>query len=522
MEYKGQSNQLDFKNPPQSYWMASTAKTNYSALEEDIKVDTAVIGGGITGITCAYLLKKEGVKVAVIEADRIVQGATGHTTAKVTSQHSLTYSRIKRYMGEERARQYADANEAAINTIEEIIKAESIDCDFHDEPSYTFTFMDSYIQKIADEADTAASLGIKASYSENAPLPFKIKAAVRFDGQARFHPRKYLLPLAKKISGDGSNIFENTRVIDITEGSPCTILTNRGKKVTADNVVIATHFPCYDGLGFYFARMYPERSYAIGVEVKGKFPGGMYITAEDPGRSIRSQEAEKGEILIISGEHHKTAHGTNFNKHYENLMEFANRHYNVENLYYRWSTQDYTTLDKVPYIGRLTARTPNIYVATGFRKWGMTNSTAAAMIIKDLIVKGENPWVPVYDPMRFVPNPSIQNLLSINADVAANLISGKLRPLPESFEIENGEGKAVEVDGQKMGAYRDEKGKLHLVDTTCTHMGCELQWNDAEKSWDCPCHGSRFSYEGEIIEGPAINTLQHDSRGHNKIDPNIL
>jgi Rieske Fe-S protein len=203
-------------------------------------------------------------------------------------------------------------------------------------------------------------------------------------------------------------------------------------------------------------------------------------------------------------------------------MEFANRHYNVENLYYRWSTQDYTTLDKVPYIGRLTARTPNIYVATGFRKWGMTNSTAAAMIIKDLIVKGENPWVPVYDPVRFVPNPSIQNLLSINADVAANLISGKLRPLPESFEIENGEGKAVEVDGQKMGAYRDEKGKLHLVDTTCTHMGCELQWNDAEKSWDCPCHGSRFSYEGEIIEGPAINTLQHDSRGHNKIDPNIL
>ena len=515
-------NHIAFKTPPESYWLASTAKTNYPALEEDMKVDVAIVGGGMTGITSAYLLKREGLRVAVIEADRILQGTTAHTTAKITSQHSLIYSRIKNYMGEEKARQYAEANEAAISTISDLIKQEGIDCDFHWEPAYVFTLMDSYIQKIADEANNAANLGIKASFIENAPLPFRVKGALRFDGQARFHPRKYLLALANKIEGDGSHIFEHTRVVDINEGNPCTVVTNQGKKVTAGNVIIASHFPCFDGMGFYFARMYPERSYALAVKVKEKFLGGMFITAEDPAKSVRSQEHEGEELLIISGEHHKTAHGADMYKHYENLLEFTKKHYDMQELLYRWSTQDYTTLDKVPYVGRLTSKTPNIFVATGFRKWGMTNSTASAMIIKDLIVKGENQWMDVYDPGRFVLNPSITSFISINADVAANYVTGKLKPVPHDIDIEKGEARNVEIEGHKMGVYRDEKGQLHTVDTTCTHMGCELKWNDAEKSWDCPCHGSRFTYEGEIIEGPAINELQHDCHEKNKIDPNIM
>ncbi len=512
---------LGFTKPPEPYWIATTDRTSYPRLESDIKVDVAVIGGGISGITCAYLLKKEGLKVALIEADRILQGTTGHTTAKITSQHSLIYNRIKNYMGEEKAKQYAEANEAAISTISGLIKQEGIECDFHREPAYTFTLTDSYIQKIADEASTAASLGIKASFMEDIPLPFKVKAAVRFDDQARFHPRKYLLALAQKVDGDGSAIFEQSRVVDIEEGNPLTVTTKQGKKVTAENVVIASHFPCYDGRGFYFARMYPERSYVLALRIKEKFLGGMYITAEDPGRSLRSQEHEGGELLIVGGEHHKTAHGTNFHKHYENLAEFARKHYEVQELLYRWSTQDYTTIDKVPYVGRLTSKIQNIYVATGFRKWGMTNGTAAAVIIKDLIVKGENPWTDVYTPSRFIPNPSITSLISINADVAAKLVTGKLKPVPQDINIAKGEAATIEIDGNKMGVYRDEKGQLHTVDTTCTHLGCELKWNDAEKSWDCPCHGSRFTYEGEIIEGPAINELQHDSHEKNKIDPNI-
>lgn len=513
---------MDYATPPESYWIASTERTNYPALESDIKVDVAIAGGGMAGITSAYLLKKAGLRVAVIEADRIIQGSTGHTTAKITSQHNLIYNRIKNYMGEERARQYAEANESAIRTISGLIKNEEVDCDFHWEPAYTFTFADSYIQKIADEASVAESLGIKASYVENIPLPFKVKGAVRFDDQARFHPRKYLLALAGKIEGDGSFIFENTRVVDINEGSPCTLITKQGKRVTADNVIIATHFPCYDGRGFYFARMYPERSYALALKVKEKFLGGMYITAEDPGRSIRSQEYDGGELLIITGEHHKTAHGTKLQEHYNNLLRFTKEHYDVQELLYRWSTQDYTTLDKVPYAGRLTSKIQNIFVATGFRKWGMTNSTVSAMIITDLIIKGKNPWADVYDPSRFIPNPSITSFISINADVAANLISGKLMTANKDINIEEGDADNVEIEGQKMGIYHDKKGQLHAVDTTCTHMGCELKWNDAEKSWDCPCHGSRFTYEGEIVEGPAINELQHDCREKNSIDPNII
>jgi len=188
---------------------------------------------------------------------------------------------------------------------------------------------------------------------------------------------------------------------------------------------------------------------------------------------------------------------------------------------YRWSTQDYTTLDKVPYAGRLTSKTPNIFVATGFGKWGMTNSTVSAMIIRDLITKGENPWAEVYNPSRFVPNPSITSFISINADVAAKYVSGKLKPLPSDIDIQKGEAREVEIEGDRIGIYRDETGRIHTVDTTCTHMGCELKWNDAERTWDCPCHGSRFTYEGKIVEGPAINELNHDSREKNRIDPNI-
>lgn len=513
---------INFNIPPEPYWLASTYKTNYPALENDIKVDVAIAGGGITGITSAYMLKKEGLRVALIDAGRILQGATGHTTAKLTSQHSLIYNKIKNYMGSEKARQYAEANESAIRTVSGLIKDEEIDCDFHWEPAYIFTLTDSYIQKIADEANVAKSLGIKASYIENIPLPFKVKAAVRFDEQARFHPRKYLLALAGKIAGDGSFIFENTRVVNIHEGNPCTVITRQGNRVIADYVIIATHFPCYDGKGFYFARMYPERSYALAVKVREKFLGGMYITAEDPAKSLRSQEYEGGELLIVSGEHHKTAHGARLRSHYEDLLEFTEKHYDVQELPYRWSTQDYTTLDKVPYIGRLTSKNPDIFVATGFRKWGMTSGTVSAMIIKDLIVKGENPWAELYDPSRFVPNPSITRFISMNAHVAAELVSGKLRPVTQDIDVEKGEAANVEIEGQKMGIYQDGEGTLHTVDTTCTHMGCELKWNDAEKSWDCPCHGSRFTYDGEIVEGPAINELQHDCHKKNRVDPNII
>lgn len=270
MDKKTEFDDLGFENPPQPYWMASTKSTDYPVLDKDIKVDVAVVGGGIVGITTAYLMKQENLKVAVIEADRIVQGTTGHTTAKVTSQHNLIYSKLIKHLGKEKAQQYADANEYAITFIEQLINEKKIDCDFSKQAAYVYTQSDKYIQQIQSEVEAATSLGIKAYYTEELLLPFKVKAAERFDNQAQFHPRKYILALARDIPGDGCYIFEQTRAVDFHEGNPCTVITEGGQKVTAGKVIIASHFPAYGSNGYYFARMYPERSYALGVTIKEK------------------------------------------------------------------------------------------------------------------------------------------------------------------------------------------------------------------------------------------------------------
>lgn len=501
---------------PESYWIASTPQTNYPPLNEDINVDVAIVGGGMVGITTALLLKQEGLKVAVIEADRIIQGTTGHTTAKITSQHNLIYDKIQKQMSKEMAQQYADANESAINMIANLVEQKNIDCDFIRQSSYVYTQSDNYVQKIADEANTASGLGIKASYLEEIPLPFKVKAAVRFDNQGQFHPRKYLLSLASEISGDGCYIFEQTRVIGLEEGDLYSIITNQKGKVTAPRVIIASHYPFYNKEGLYFARIYSERSYVLGIKINEKYPGGMYITAEDPARSLRSQDTTDGEIVLVSGEHHKTGQGKNTMEHYVNLEKFAYDTFNVQNILYRWSTQDCMTLDDVPYIGHFKADTPNLYIATGFGKWGMTNSTVSAMLLKDLIIKGESPWKDVYNPSRFTPGASAKNFIVENANVAEQFVSGKLQSVASDTDIKPGEAKVIEANGQRSGAYRDSHGTLHMVDTTCTHLGCELNFNEAEKTWDCPCHGSRFTYEGDIVEGPAYKTIKLDMKEKTK------
>jgi glycine/D-amino acid oxidase-like deaminating enzyme/nitrite reductase/ring-hydroxylating ferredoxin subunit len=511
-----------FSSIREPYWIASVNKTEYPALKEDISVDVAIVGGGMVGVTSALLLKDKGLKVAVLEANNIAHGTTGHTTAKITSQHGLIYNKIISKFGEEKAKQYAEANESAIRFISNLVKEKNIDCDFSFRPAYVYTQSDDYIKKIEKEVKAASKLGIKASYEDNIQLPLDIKAAVKFDNQAQFHPLKYLLSIAKEIPGDGSNIFEFTKVVDIEDGEPGTVITSSGNKVTASKVIIASHFPCYDGLGMYFARMYAEKSYLLGVKIKEKFPEGMFITAEDPGRTLRSQKYEDGEIVLVGGEHHKTGSEKQTNIHYENISNFAKETFNLQEILYRWSTQDCMTVDGVPYVGYINSRTSSILVATGFGKWGMTNSTAAAKILTDLITEGESPWAPVYNPSRFDIIASGAKLVSENLNVAETLIGGKITPAPKDVDIKNGEAKVINVDGEKIGAYRDENGTLHMVDITCTHLGCELVWNEAETTWDCPCHGSRFSYDGDNIEGPAFNPLKHVGEGPNKKNPNIF
>jgi glycine/D-amino acid oxidase-like deaminating enzyme/nitrite reductase/ring-hydroxylating ferredoxin subunit len=497
---------------PESLWIQATEELpSFSKLQHDIEVDVAVVGGGIAGITTAYLLTQAGMKVALLEAGKLLHGTTGHTTAKLTAQHHLIYDELIKQEGQEKAALYYKANEGARKFAESLISRHAIDCGLQTEDAYVFTNSDDYIRKLEDEAAAYESLGIPGSYVGGIPLlDIPAKAAVRMDGQAQFHPVRYLAALVKLAAESGCEIYEGTTALDIQKGERPKVDTADGNSVTCKHVVVCTHYPFYDGLGFYFARMHAERSYALGIRTDKPYPGGLYISAEEPSRSIRSAASQDGTpLLIIGGQNHKTGQGICTINHYEALQGYASQHFDAKEIVYRWSAQDLVTGDKLPYIGRITDSTPNIYVATGFKKWGMTSGTAAAMLVSNLIQEKSSEFEELFSPSRSLSLKTVKNLVVDNVDVAKHLIGGKLemvRRKPEDLAPD--EGSAVTVKGRRAGAYRDKEGKLYIVDTTCTHMGCEVEWNDGERTWDCPCHGSRFSITGEVMEGPAERPLK--------------
>lgn len=505
----------------QSLWIADSPNTNYPEAE-DITVDTAIIGGGITGITAAVLLKEEGQKVAVIESHRICMGATPYSTSKITLQHNLIYSKIAESMGIQKAEHYAKANAAAMEFISDRVKNQEINCDYKSVPTYLYFSDQKYEDKFKNEAEIASKFGIKAYFTKKLSLPFSVYGGLCFEDQAQFNPRKYVLAIAETVPGDGSYIFENSRALDIKGSQYYTVITDKNKKIRADNVIVATHMPFYDAGGMYFTRIYVEKAYAIAIKTHDKFPDGMFLGIDDPPYSFRKQAEGDNELIIIAGQSHKTGQGEPTTKYFENIINFAKETFNVEDIPYMWSTQDCMTMDGIPYIGRLTSNTPNIYVATGFNKWGMTGGTAAALILRDMIIKKDNIYQDVFSPRRFDVAGSAKNFLKENIDVAKHLIKGKLSPIPDDIDIENDHAKVTQIDGKKVGVYKDNEGILHIVDTTCTHLGCELKWNDAEKTWDCPCHGSRFTYDGDVIESPAHICLNHLKDDKNARDANVF
>jgi len=493
---------------PQSYWINSTDFQDLSPLTKDKKVDITIIGGGISGITTAYLLVNEGFKVAVIEADKILHGTTGHTTAKVTVQHGLIYDELIQNMGKETAELYYQSNNNGLNFIKNMVMSQNIDCDFSGQDAYIYTKSDQYVNKLSKEYNAYEKLGIRGSLLDTIPIEIPMKKAIVIKNQAQFHPLKYLYHLTRKVIDKGGLIYEHTVAVDIEEGDHPVVITKTGQKISSNYVIIASHFPFYAIRGLFFSRMYVKRSYVLGVKTKSEFPGGMYINAENPTRSLRLTEIDGENLVLISGESHKVGQGKSEILHYKALMEFGEETLGLNKIKYRWSTQDLITLDKVPYVGYLTSNHQNVFVATGYRKWGMTNSTAAALLLKDLILKKENPFQELYSPSRFYMDPSLKKFFSINMDVAKHLIKGKFEIIEKNpSDLEKDEGSVVTINGKRAGAYRDHQGDIHLVDTTCTHLGCELEWNDAERTWDCPCHGSRYSIHGEVIEGPTEKPL---------------
>ncbi|MDQ3814060.1 MAG: FAD-dependent oxidoreductase [Armatimonadota bacterium] len=489
---------------PTSLWLDTTPDTNFRELIAGLQVDVAIVGGGIAGLTAATLLKEAGKTVAVLEAGRILHGVTGYTTAKLTSLHTLIYDDLIRHFGEEKARAYAEANEAAIERIATLAALKKIDCDFRRTDAYTYTEVDDEVPRIEAEVEAALKLGLPASFTTTTPLPFPVKAAIRFANQAKFHPRKYLLALAQDIPGDGSHIFEQTRVLEIVEGEPCVLATNHGT-IKAHDVVIASHFPFYDK-ALYFARMMPYRSYVLGVRLEGAVPDGLYISSAEPFHSMRSHPVEDGELLMVGGEGHKAGQGGDTVARYLRLEQWAREHFSVQSVEYRWSTQDNRVFDHVPYIGRETPGSKHVYVATGFGGWGMTNGTVAGMLLRDLILEKPNPWAEVYDPNRFNLAAAPQ-FVKENVNVGTRFIGDRVIP-PGPPELSPGEGQVVRTEQGEVAIYQAEDGTIHTLSPLCTHMGCVVHWNPAEKSWDCPCHGSRFAADGKVIHGPALKDLE--------------
>lgn len=469
------------------------------------RFDVVVVGGGITGMTAAILLKQAGVRVAVVEAGGIGRGVTGCSTAKLTALQGNVVSTIRERRGAEASEAYAQASAAAVERVAQLAERHRIDCDLERRPAFTYAAGEPQRQAVEEELAAIRAAGLPAEPSDGADLPYDVAAAVRLDDQLQFHPVRYVEGLAREVDGDGSAVFEGSRVVGIATGSPCEVRTAQGT-LTADRVVVASHFPFLDR-GFYFARLAPSRSYCVAMRVDGPLPAGMSIGLGPDQRSIRSA----GDLLIVGGEAHEPGTSDASRARFDRLEEFGRRHWAVERVTHRWSAQDPTPHDHLPVIGPYIPRSSKLFVASGFMKWGLTGGTFAATIVSDLIAGRDNPWAAVFDPHRLSLR-SLPALAKHNAK-ALHLVGDRLQPAEagSTDEVPKGEARIVRTGLGKTGYYRDEGGGLHGVSVRCTHMGCLVKFNAAERSWDCPCHGSRFDLDGSVLEGPATKPLEQRS-----------
>jgi glycine/D-amino acid oxidase-like deaminating enzyme/nitrite reductase/ring-hydroxylating ferredoxin subunit len=492
---------------PLSYWLADCPPPPQERAGALPDVDVAVVGGGIAGITTAYLLKQSGRTVALIEARRLLDGVTGHTTAKVSAQHGLIYAELRDRFDVETAAAYGASQLAALAWLRGEVADLGVDCQWAERDSFVYVEDSGQRDRVLREAEAAAECGLPASYVDAVDLPYPVAGAVMFTRQAQFHPVRWLRALADRIPGDGSHIVEQTRVLDADDDG--TVTTDRGP-LRARDVVIATHYPILDR-EFYFARLAPVRDLVVaGSVARGQAPSAMYLAA-DTGHSIRATPlTDDRELVIVLGEHYRPGSQVDVTDHHRNLARWATSRLGLPAIEYRWSAQDNATVDRLPYIGRYTSSSDHLWVATGFGQWGMTNGTLAGLLLRDLITGQDNPWARLYDPDRPWLRHGAGAFVRDNAIVAKHFIGDRLRALltHTSTDLEPGQATVGTVGGHLAALRRDGDGRLTALSARCTHMGCAVAYNDAEQTWDCPCHGSRFALDGSVVQGPATTPLQ--------------
>jgi len=494
----------------ESLWLQGfDSAARFPALTGDTRADVVVVGAGIAGLTTALRLRQAGAEVAVVEADRVGHGVSGNNTAKVSALQATVYSRLVRRHGVDAAKGYARANLAGVEDVAATVRELAIDCDLSRRPAYTFALNPDERDAVRAEYRAARQAGLAVVDDPDAggELPLPVHDAIRLDDQLTFHPVRYLKGLAAAVDGGGSRVHEYSRVRSVRTGGSVVVRTDAGS-VTADRAVIATHAPLLDR-GLFFARLEAVRSYCVAVRLRsGTPPIGLSISAGDPAWSL----ASTADLLIVGGQGHPTGRRGVDRSRYAELESFAREHWDVAETVHRWSAQDLLAYDDLPMIGPYLPGSANLYVLTGFRKWGLAMATAGAGLLADLVAGRESPSAALFSPHR-VSLRGAPKLAGLNGKVAVDLVGDRLRPgeVSDPADVPVGEARVLRRGLSQFGVHRGTDGTLNAVSLRCTHLGCLLRFNGAETSWDCPCHGSRFAVDGAVLEGPATDPLpRHD------------
>lgn len=494
-----------------SLWLDTREIPVFPPLAGNAHVDVAIVGAGITGLTAARLLVEAGRTVAVLEQERVGSGTTGGTTAHVTQVPDRRFREIDSKFGHGGVRQLVVSSRAALDRIAAWVEADRIDCDYQRVPAYLYTEDPDEVSRLEEEARIAREAGMSAELVREVPLPFRVAAAVRFADQARFHPIAYLAGLARRIVEGGGRIYEDTRVVEVHDGhrgEPCRVVTENGGTVTAREVLFATHTPA--GFTLLHAELEPIRSYVMAVRLRDQVPpDGLFFDTADPYNYTRWQPDERGGLLVVGGKDHPTGQERETEACYRELEAYIRKCWSVESIEYRWSAQFYEPPDGLPLIGE-SLSSDRVFVATGYSGTGMMFGTLGGLLLTDRILGRANSWADLYQTKRLKPLAAGPQLAKLTLGTVKHFVQDRVT-IPEIHDLSEvlpGEGRVVEIGGEKVALYRGEGGEVHTVSPVCTHAACIVQWNAAEKTWDCPCHGSRFTTDGQVIEGPAVKRLE--------------
>jgi glycine/D-amino acid oxidase-like deaminating enzyme/nitrite reductase/ring-hydroxylating ferredoxin subunit len=497
---------MEYVEPNPSLWMTTSTRSHYPPLSGDGVADVVVVGGGITGLTAAWLLQRQGRRVVLVEMHRIAVGETGHTTSHLTELTDRRYHVLESKFGRQGAHKVADSSRAAIELIAQLSSELGVDCGFERVPAFLYTEREAHIRELEKEVEAAQRVGLVAQLTRTVPLPFPVKLAIRVENQAQVHPREYLLPLAAAFVERGGRIHEMTRVLNVHDGAPCVVETEHGT-LRADSVVVAANVPVNNKV-FLITKIAPYRTYVVAAKLEKPFPPGLFWDTEDPYHYTRRHLTAEGEYLIVGGEDHKVGKEDDTEQRYAKLAAYVRERFGLVPTH-RWSGQIIEPVDGLPFIG-LNSASRHVYVATGYSGTGMTFGTVGGMVVSDLIAGRPNPWADLYDATRVRPLAQAKDYIAENLDFPAHLIRDRFQKgeVQSLAEVPRGEGRLMQVNGRMLAVARDEDGEVHAVSAVCKHMGCHVGWNTAEKTWDCPCHGSRFDPAGQVLNGPATQGLE--------------